>query len=93
MQARTDCIGIADFLFKRRVPDVPSPLCSCGAAPETPEHVLFHCGDTAVDREMIRQRIASTALRTRRDLAQLTLKHLELAAECLLRTGRFTLYN
>jgi Rod binding domain-containing protein len=58
MQARTGCVGMADLLFKRRVPDVPSPLCSCGAAPETPEHVLLHCGDTAVDREMIRQRVA-----------------------------------
>jgi hypothetical protein len=81
MQARTGCVDMADFLFKCRLPDVSSPVCSCGAAPETPEHVLLHCRDTAVDREMIRQRVAPTALRTRHDLAQLTLKHPELATE------------
>jgi hypothetical protein len=40
MQVRTGCVGMADFLFRRRVPDVLTPLCSCGITPETLEHVL-----------------------------------------------------
>jgi hypothetical protein len=42
IQVRTSCVGMADFLFRRRVHDVPTPLCSCGIAPETPEHVLLY---------------------------------------------------
>jgi hypothetical protein len=50
MQARTECIKIAKFLFKRHVPDMLSPLCNCGHAPETPEHVLLRCSGTEDDR-------------------------------------------
>jgi hypothetical protein len=81
MQARTGCVGMAEFLFRRRVPDVPSPLCSCGQVPETPEHVLLYCRETRERREEVRSVIAPIALRTRRDLAQLTLKYSGLAAE------------
>jgi hypothetical protein len=44
-------------------------------------------------REIVRQGVASIALRTRRDLAQLTLKYPELTVEWLLQTGKFALYN
>jgi hypothetical protein len=84
---------MADFLFKRHVPDVPTPLCSCGEALETPEHVLLHCNETAEKREIVRQWVAPIALRTRRDLAQLTLKYPELIVEWLLQAGKFALYN
>jgi hypothetical protein len=93
MQVRTGCVGMADFLFHRHVPDVPTPLCSCGEAPETPEHVLLHCTETAGKREIVRQRVAPITLRTRRDLAQLTLKYPELTVEWLLQTGKFALHN
>jgi hypothetical protein len=93
MQARTGCMGMAEFLFRRHVPDIPSPLCSCGHAPETPEHVLLRCSGTEDDKQEIRQKIASIALRTRRNLAQLTIKYPKLTAEWLLRTGRFSLYD
>jgi hypothetical protein len=86
-------MGMAEFLFRKRVPDVPSPLCSCAQAPETPEHVLFYCRETMEKREEVRNVIAPTALRTRRDLAQLFLKYPGLVAEWLLQTGRFMLYN
>jgi hypothetical protein len=46
MQARTDCVGMAEFLFRRHVPNVLIPLCSCGRASETPEHMLLYCQKT-----------------------------------------------
>jgi hypothetical protein len=93
MQARTGCMGIAEFLFRRHVPDMPSPLYNCGHAPETSEHVLLRCSGTEDDKQEIRQKIAPIALRTRKDLAQLTIKYPKLTAEWLLRTGRFSLYD
>jgi hypothetical protein len=93
MQARTGYIKMAEFLFRRHVPDIPSPLCSCGHAPETPEHVLLCCSETEDNRQKIRQKIALIALRIRKNLAQLTIKYPKLTAEWLLRTGRFSLYD
>jgi hypothetical protein len=93
MQARTGCVGMAEFLFRRHVPDVPSPLCSCGRAPETPEHVLLHRPETEEDRQDTRKRVAPIALRTRRNLAQLSTKHPKLKPKWLLRIRKFPLYN
>jgi hypothetical protein len=93
MQARTKCVEIAEFLFRRHVPDVPLPLYSCGRAPETPEHVLLYCPETEENRQDIRKRIAFIALHTRRNLAQFLIKHPKLITEWLLRTGKFPLYN
>jgi hypothetical protein len=93
MQARTECMGIAKFLFRRHVSNVLSPLCSCGHASETLEHVLLRCSGTEDDRQKIRQKVAFIALRIRRNLAQLTIKYPKLTAEWLLRTGRFSLYD
>jgi hypothetical protein len=93
MQTRTKCVGIAEFLFRRHVPDVPSPFYSCGRAPKTPEHVLLYCPETEKDRQDTRKRVAFIALRTRRNLAQLSIKHPKLITEWLLRTGKFLLYN
>jgi hypothetical protein len=47
MQIHTECVEMADFLFKRHVSDVHTPLYSCGKALETPEHVLLHCNEIA----------------------------------------------
>jgi hypothetical protein len=93
MQARTGCMEMAEFFFRRHVSDVLSPLCSCGYAPETLEHVLLRCSGTEDDRKEIHQKVAPIALRIRRDLAQLTIKYPKLTAEWLLRTGRFFLYD
>jgi hypothetical protein len=93
MQARTECMGIAELFFRRYVPDVPSPFYSCGKASETPEHVLLYCPETEKDRQNTRRRIAFIALRIRRDLAQLSIKHPKLITEWLLRIGKFPLYN
>jgi hypothetical protein len=93
MQARTGCVGMAEFLFRRHVPNVPIPLYSCGRASKTLEHVLLYCQKTRERKGEVRDLIAPKALRTRRDLAHLTLKHPGLVVDWLLRTGKFILYN
>lgn len=42
-QSRTGVIGLRQFLFKRRVPDITTPLCRCGGAPETVAHLVISC--------------------------------------------------
>jgi hypothetical protein len=69
MQVRTECVKMADLLFQQHVPDVPTPLCTCGKAPETPEHVLLHYNEIEEKKEIMRQQIALIALRTRQNLA------------------------
>ena len=46
IQMRTRKIGLRAFLHQRRVPEVLTPGCSCGDAPETPEHLLLSCRET-----------------------------------------------
>jgi hypothetical protein len=75
MQARTKCVEIAEFLFRRYIPDVLSPFYNCGRAFETPEHVLLYCSETEKNKQDTRKRVAFIALRTRRNLAQLSTKH------------------
>jgi hypothetical protein len=45
-----------------------TPLCNCGKAPETLEHVLLHYNKIA-EKIMMRQQIAFIALQTRQNLA------------------------
>ena len=42
-QVRTGKIGLAAFLCKRRVPNFPTPACSCRAQWETARHVVMDC--------------------------------------------------
>jgi hypothetical protein len=93
MQARIKCMEMAEFLFRRHVPNVPSPFCNCGRASETPEHVLLYCPETEEDKQDTRKKIAFIPLRIRKNLAQLSTKHPKLITEWLLRTGKFPLYN
>ena len=53
VQLRTEKIGLNDFLFARRVPDVTSPRCDCGARRQTVAHILLHCSK----RRHLRDRI------------------------------------
>jgi ribonuclease HI len=53
IQLRTEKIGFNDFLFARRVPDVVSPRCDCGARRQTVAHVLLYCSK----RRNLRNRI------------------------------------
>ena len=50
-QLRTGRTGLRAFLFQRRVPDIRSPICSCGVAPETTYHVFLQCPTTRGYRE------------------------------------------
>ena len=42
VQLRTEKIGLKDFLFQRKMPDVPSPRCECGERRQTVAHILLH---------------------------------------------------
>lgn len=63
IQLRTGRLGLRQFLFERHVPEVATPLCRCGLAPETAEHIFLKC-------ELYRAARASlqNPPRTRRDL-------------------------
>jgi len=39
-------IGLREFLFKQHVPDIPTPLCSCGNGKETVLHLVVECEHT-----------------------------------------------
>ena len=43
VQLRTGKIGLNDFLFTRKVPDITSPNCPCGERRQTVAHVLLQC--------------------------------------------------
>jgi hypothetical protein len=68
-QMRTGKIGLRSFLFYRKVPDVPTPRCSCGRGHETACHIVTECLNNKEDREALYKRVAPTALRSRRDFA------------------------
>ena len=42
-QIRTEKIGLADFLHRRRVPTVTSPACQCGWHRQTAKHIIMFC--------------------------------------------------
>jgi hypothetical protein len=69
IQLRTGKIGLNSFLHRRRVPDVESPLCSCGTAPETPCHIAVDCPLNAAARERLAASLASQPMRSYRDFA------------------------
>jgi hypothetical protein len=79
------------------VPEVDTPLCSCGQAPETPCHVIVDCSLAAVARERLSKRLAEALaplppvpLSSSRDFAAATEDPLraKILATWLLSTGR-----
>jgi hypothetical protein len=44
-QARTEKIGLKDFLYKRKVPSITSPICPCGRGRQTIAHLVLNCRD------------------------------------------------
>lgn len=44
-RARTGMIGLKAFLFKMRVPEIPTSLSMCGEAPETAGHLFEASGN------------------------------------------------
>ena len=43
IQMRTEKIGLKDFLWKRKVPEVDDPGCDCGEGRQTVGHILLRC--------------------------------------------------
>jgi hypothetical protein len=54
VQARTGSIGLAKFLYKRKVPGVLSAQCRCGAGEETTRHMALFCTKEAGRRQGLR---------------------------------------
>jgi len=43
IQARTGCIGLNQFLYKRKVLGIASPNCTCSPNAETARHLVLYC--------------------------------------------------
>ena len=54
-QIRTEKIGLANFLFNRRVPGAMTPACSCGWQKQTAKHIILHCRLIEGRYELLRQ--------------------------------------
>ena len=48
---RTEHIGLADYLSRRKVPDYPSPACECGFERQTAKHIVLYCPRFERDRD------------------------------------------
>jgi hypothetical protein len=90
IQLRTGKIGLNSFLHRRRVPDIPSPLCSCGTAPETPCHIAVDCPLNTAARERLTISLASQPMRSYRDFvaALEDTKKAQIVARWFLTLGR-----
>ena len=53
IQARTGRIGLAKFLYSRRVLGVATATCRCGAGLETPRHMALYCAIEADTRHYL----------------------------------------
>jgi len=53
MHIRTERIGLAAYLYSRKVPGFDSPNCSCGSFQQTAKHVLIHCRKHAARRPQL----------------------------------------
>jgi hypothetical protein len=58
-QARTGDIGLRDFLFRIKVPKVPTPYYECGKGRETVEHLVVWCSQLQTQRTWKPQEIRS----------------------------------
>ena len=63
IQLRTEVVGFNSFLFKRRVPSVPSPRCACGLGTMTVQHVLLSCPIWSALRRRVLGALWSTDIR------------------------------
>ena len=53
VQARTKRIGLAEFLFNRKVPGIATAKCRCSAGHETPRHMALFCTQEASTRQYL----------------------------------------
>ena len=81
-------------MFEHKVPEVATPQCPCGQAPETAAHLVLDCRDLAQQREELREDMAPRAMRTYRDFAAATSrkKSAYKLVRWLFATGRFPEY-
>jgi hypothetical protein len=54
VQACTDNIGLAEFLYTRKVPGIETAQCSCGQGEETARHVALFCSKEIDRRPYLR---------------------------------------
>ena len=94
-QIQTGKIGLWAFLFKRKVPEVATPRCPCGEAPETTAHLVLDCQDLAQQRAELRETMSPKAICTYRDFVTVTAeeKSTYKLVRWLLSTGRFPEYR
>lgn len=64
VQMRSERIGLADYLFIRRIPTFASPACVCGWARQTLKHILFNCPRFSADRSAMCRDGGSTDYRS-----------------------------
>ena len=90
-QIRTGKVGLRAFLFERKVPEVATPRCPCGEAPETAAHLVLDCQQLDHQRNYLRQLLHPAPLHTYRDFAAATAKGKSACklVRWLLSTGRF----
>jgi hypothetical protein len=90
-QVRTGKIGLRAFLFEQRVPEVATPRCSCGEAPETAAHLVLSCRQLDQQREGLQRLLYPKALRSYRDFVDTTAEgeSARTLVRWLLTTGRF----
>lgn len=53
VQSRTGRIGLARFLYSRKVPGITSAQCQCRAGEETPRHMALFCNREANRRHQL----------------------------------------
>ena len=58
-QARIGDIGLRDYLFRVKVPEVYTPYCECGEGRETVEHLVVWCPNPPLQRPWDRREIRS----------------------------------
>jgi hypothetical protein len=94
-QIRTGKVGLRAFLFERKVPNVVTPRCLCGEAPETTAHLVLDCRGLDQQREDLRRTMAPRAIYSYRDFAAATVmkKTAYELIRWLLSTGRFPEYR
>ena len=90
-QIRTGKVGLRAFLFAQKVPEVATPRCPCGEAPETAAHLVLDCRQLDHRRNDLQQLLHPTTLSTYRDFAAATMKGKSAGTlvRWLLSTGRF----
>jgi hypothetical protein len=57
VQARTKKIGLAEFLYSRKVPGVDTARCRCGTGHKTPRHMALFCTEEASRRQELTDQV------------------------------------